>query len=315
MVKPSDSLPRSYILLCLTTPYELAMVLPLVYDAAQRQSDRSFLITVPEETAYLLIEPPSNLVVHPFNHRQEGAYSLARKLHRKYPKATTVDLCPTAPSRAVRMWLRLMGHKVAKPRSLKKLRRMLTKEYRKAPHGPMPGIHLLFAQTMRQAGMDVGAGTYLLRQTPDRCVGVALYAEKRENELTPDKRQALMDALVKQLPGYRIVLFGNQGRYAAEWHDDGRVEWAKDYGGAGELYRLSQMSCLVSMDSAYQHIGAMLGVPVVSIWLQAQPVIPFRPYRVPVENCIGLSGDAVEVNARTIVAAVQRVLNTDDSSR
>lgn len=307
--------PRSFILLCLTTPCDQAMVLPLLYDAARRQSDRSFVVAAVPESAYLFVDPPSNLRVVSYDPYRESALSFARKLHRDSPRAGVVDLFPGRVSRIPRSLLRMLGHRVTKPQSLKRLRRSMKKAARTSSEQQMPGIHLFFAQTLRRAGVDVGAGAIVLRRETEKCIGVALPADRQGSRLSLRVQQALLNELARAFADYRILIYGgSEERSTMDLEDEDRFEWSEEVGETTEVTGIAALSYMVSTDNIYQHIAAMADVPVVSIGQEARQILPFRPYRVPRENCMApesASEQSGEELVSRVLNAVKRDLATE----
>lgn len=55
---------------------------------------------------------------------------------------------------------------------------------------------------------------------------------------------------------------------------------------AQELAVMSQFDVLVSMDSANGHMGALLGIPVISLWGATHPYAGFTPFHQPESNSL-----------------------------
>ena len=55
---------------------------------------------------------------------------------------------------------------------------------------------------------------------------------------------------------------------------------------AQELAVMSQFDVLVSMDSANGHMGALLGIPVITLWGATHPYAGFRPFHQPESNSL-----------------------------
>ena len=53
-----------------------------------------------------------------------------------------------------------------------------------------------------------------------------------------------------------------------------------------ELAVMSQFDVLVSMDSANGHMGALLGIPVITLWGATHPYTGFRPFHQPENNSL-----------------------------
>lgn len=55
---------------------------------------------------------------------------------------------------------------------------------------------------------------------------------------------------------------------------------------AGEMALVSNLDCVVAMDSLVMHLGALVGTPVVSVWGATHPGLGFLGYGVPEEGIV-----------------------------
>ena len=55
---------------------------------------------------------------------------------------------------------------------------------------------------------------------------------------------------------------------------------------AGEIALVSNLDCVVAMDSLVMHLGALVGTPVVSVWGATHPGLGFLGYGVPEEGIV-----------------------------
>ena len=53
-----------------------------------------------------------------------------------------------------------------------------------------------------------------------------------------------------------------------------------------ELYLISNLDVMLSMDSGNSHIAAMLGIKVITLWGATHPFAGFAPFNQPIENCL-----------------------------
>jgi len=61
-----------------------------------------------------------------------------------------------------------------------------------------------------------------------------------------------------------------------------------NYGFGTELALLSNLDCMVSMDSANMHLASLVSIPVVSIWGATHPYSGFKGWRQDDDNIIQL---------------------------
>ena len=53
-----------------------------------------------------------------------------------------------------------------------------------------------------------------------------------------------------------------------------------------ELFFISQLSVMLSMDSANMHLASLYGVPVVSVWGGTHPFLGFLGWGQSINNCV-----------------------------
>lgn len=157
---------------------------------------------------------------------------------------------------------------------------------------PAPG---LFASSpkaglLKKLGID--------RENGEKLVGIAPFARHRQKVWGVDKVRELM-SLLQQVPGLSVLLFGGGAgelktleQLAAEFPNAVVANTKIDF--REELQLLPHLDVMVSMDSANMHLGAMSGIPVVSVWGATHPSLGFAPYHQPAENLMQYNGHELD---------------------
>ena len=112
-------------------------------------------------------------------------------------------------------------------------------------------------------------------------VGIAPFAA-HEGKIFPLDRMSLVAKILAER-GCRVFLFGaGQKEYdiLSKWEGERVVCTVGKMGGLhNEIMLISQLDCMVSMDSANMHIASMVDVPVVSVWRATHPKAGFLGWR------------------------------------
>ncbi len=102
----------------------------------------------------------------------------------------------------------------------------------------------------------------------------------------------LMEKVIKSLSkNYKILLFGG-GKNEVELLDRFQNKYENTINLAGklsldiELDVISNLDAMLSMDSGNAHIGAMLGIKVLTIWGVTHPYAGFAPFNQPEDYCL-----------------------------
>ncbi len=122
-------------------------------------------------------------------------------------------------------------------------------------------------------------------------IGIAPFARYFNKTYPAGSMREVIGALIAD--GYHVYLFGGRGQEAEELQ-----QWASVYDNcesfAGrfaleeEIALMGAMDVMVSMDSSNQHMAALAGTPVVSVWGSTTPACGFMGYRQAKENAISL---------------------------
>ena len=121
-------------------------------------------------------------------------------------------------------------------------------------------------------------------------IGIAPFAQYDSKVYPLDLMQEVIDELAENST-YKLLLFGG-GKAEIEKLNSlskgkenvivvaGKINFQQ------ELALISNLDCMLSMDSGNAHIAAMLGVKVISLWGATHPFAGFSPFNQPLENAI-----------------------------
>ncbi|MAZ26818.1 MAG: ADP-heptose--LPS heptosyltransferase RfaF [Cytophagaceae bacterium] len=130
----------------------------------------------------------------------------------------------------------------------------------------------------------------MLGNSSHKWLGIAPFAAHEGKQYPLELMQEVIDQVYKD-NGCRILLFGG-GKTETKLLEDiaakneqvlcvaGRFDFTE------ELAIISQLDCMLSMDSGNGHLAAMFGIPVVTLWGVTHPFAGFAPYAQPEENLL-----------------------------
>ena len=159
--------------------------------------------------------------------------------------------------------------------------------------------HERYSDVFRKLGFEVDLSnpkfpskqhltTEILKIIPSdhtKWIGIAPFA-KHKAKMYPLN---LMEAVIKELDAtneYKILLFGGGNLEIIalnkiEVKFNNAVSVAGKINFMDEIRLISNLDCMVSMDSANAHLGAMQGVRVITIWGATHPFAGFAPFNQP----------------------------------
>jgi len=121
-------------------------------------------------------------------------------------------------------------------------------------------------------------------------IGLAPFAQYEGKVYPLDLMKKLIDQL-DQSGKYELFLLGGGAKEIAELKQlSEQTNHTNVVAGqlslAQEMALMSQFDVLVSMDSANGHMGALLGIPVITLWGATHPYAGFTPFNQPERNSI-----------------------------
>ena len=280
------------------------MTLPLIYEVALGHPQSHFYFVTRPLMTQLFKACPPNLTAVPYDMSTQGSWRdmlrLACKLHKTYPKATIIDLHDVLRTKILRHTLRLMGHKVVTLRKPRKERKALLS---RTPSPEVPrSLYVtpmlsLYADTLRRAGLTVGGGQPIfIASERQQAIGIAPFAQHKGKIMPQDLLETLIDKFLENFPQHRIILYGAPGKEkealgATALRKGDRVGLSQAKGLSAEIDEIATLECMVSMDSANQHIASLVSTPVVSLWGATHPAAGFMAFGQKEGDCVGLTMD------------------------
>ena len=128
----------------------------------------------------------------------------------------------------------------------------------------------------------------ILNNTKNKLVGIAPYAQHKSKCYPLDLMEQIIDKL-SQNPNTTILLFGGGKLETAQLTAlskkfknticiAGKIKLKE------ELLLISNLNCMLSMDSGNGHFSALYGVPTITLWGGTHPYAGFSAFNQPREN-------------------------------
>ena len=123
-----------------------------------------------------------------------------------------------------------------------------------------------------------------------RWIGIAPFAAHKGKILPLEKTEALVKSLTEN--GAKVFLFGagdKEKSILENWQQkySNTISTAGKLGGlSNELLLISNLDCMVSMDSANMHLASLVGTRTVSIWGATHPAAGFLGYGQSLDDAI-----------------------------
>lgn len=312
---PSDSKKvKNILVLRFSAIGDVAMTVPALYGACHANPDMRFILLTRGSMASIFLNPPSNLVVIGIDLKKEysglkGMRRIFNKLRKEYDIDAVVDLHDVIRTKYICLLAALKGIKVSRIHKGRKGKHALTRKnnkvmlplessrsrYRAAftRMGIVPDESFNGLFGGKKAGLDGFAQLLDVKDAGKYWVGIAPFA-KHKGKIYPVELMQEVIRLLTASGDVNVVLFGggaHEGWYMNVWAKqfprvvslaDARLGFGK------ELALMSNLDCMVSMDSANMHLASIVGIPVVSIWGATHPYCGFKGWRQDDSNIIQL---------------------------
>lgn len=287
---------RHILVIRLSAMGDVAMTIPVL--KALLEQNTGLNITILTKSFYTpLFKGLNEVKVYPVQTNGKhkgiyGLYKLARKLNKKHRFYAIADLHNVLRSKVLKQFLNCRRFiSIDKGRSEK--RALVSGDIFK----PLKTTHERYADVFRGLGyqIDLSNPTFpkpivlsqdILNVTgvkSGKWIGIAPFAAHESKMYPLEQMKKVISGLEKD---YKILLFGGGDK---EIHSLSRLE--KEHNNtinlAGklsfdqELDIISNLDCMISMDSGNGHIAATLGVKVVTIWGVTHPYAGFAPFNQP----------------------------------
>lgn len=128
------------------------------------------------------------------------------------------------------------------------------------------------------------------KKTGDKWVGIAPFAAHEGKVYPLDKMRTLAECIA--MAGCKVFLFGAGKKESAllkTWETQNVMSVCGLMGGLkDEILLMSQLDCMVAMDSANMHMASLVAVPVVSVWGATHPKAGFLGWNQSADNVVQL---------------------------
>lgn len=220
-----------------------------------------------------------------------GIYRLFKELNKLTAFDAIVDLHGVLRSYLLTALFKINGCKIVTIDKGRDEKKALTRKENKILT-PLIHMHERYAEAFRKVGLSIQLSptepVHSKRPIPTamqpvfssgkKIIGIAPFAQYKEKTYPPDK----MLVVIRQLTATNntVLLFGG-GQHEAiilqRWERDvfSVFNIAGRYSFADELAIISNLNCMVSMDSANMHLASLFKIPVVSIWGATHPFAGF----------------------------------------
>lgn len=273
------------------------MTVPAIYSLAATYPDMDIYVATRPFFGRMFINAPANVKVLTFDLKDKykglvGTLRIARELATLHPDYVA-DLHNMARTIVISNLLRLTGAKVA---TVDKARSARGKVYA-GGEAQRQYIDRYF-DTFRRLGLDTPCtfkSVYdSLPEIPvtitHPAVGIAPFARYANKTYPPGLMREVVSSLAAK--GVNVYLFGGRGPEAetlASWQKERVTSLAGKYPLEEEIAIMSRLDVMVSMDSANQHLAALAGTKVVSVWGSTTPACGFLGFGQTADNAVCLN--------------------------
>lgn len=286
----------TYLVLRFNSLGNVAMSVPVITSLSRRYPDDRFVVVARKRLSAMFYGLP-NVIFHEVD-LQGGVKSILRIYHelRTYHIDAVVDLQDNLRSYVLRVLFQLQKKPVYAINSGRNEKRhFIRRGYKHC--APLKTEFQRYADTFAQAGLQADNDFVAIPVNPEArkavlqqfstkegmWIGIAPFAKNRSNML-PFRTIKEVIAHYSRLSGTRVYLFG-----AGDIECEMLRQWAGIFPNvvsvAGqlpleeELELMRMLDVVVGMDSANQHLAALVGVRTVSIWCGTHPNMGFAAWK------------------------------------
>lgn len=231
-----------------------------------------------------------------------GLFQLSKEL-RSLNIDAIADIHNVLRSKILRLFFSLSRNKIKVIDKGRKEKKALTRTENKI-FKQLKSTHERYADVFRNLGLNIDLNKpqfpqreelpndikTLLGNNDKKLIGIAPFAQYESKMYPLDLMEKVIDTL-SQNSSYKILLFGG-GKKEVEILQNLADKFKNTYSIAGkvklkdELDVISNLNCMVSMDSANAHLAALQGIKTITLWGVTHPFTGFAPFNQPIENTI-----------------------------
>ncbi len=296
----------TYLVLRFSSLGNVAMTVPVITSLSKRYPDDTFIVVTKHRLSAMFYGLP-NVIFYGVDF-QRGIKSILQIFHelRAFSIDTVIDLQDTLRSYVLRTLFRLCRKKVYTiDAGRKEKKHLILRGYKHC--SPLKTEFMRYANTFAQAGLasddsfqsmpvnEVAQRAVIEKygeKSSARWIGIAPFAKSKSNML-PFRVTKEVITYYSHIPDTRIYLFG-AGRIECEMLRQWASLFPNTVSVAGllpleeELELMRMLDVLVGMDSANQHLGALSGIPTVSVWCGTHPYMGFTAWKQDSGNILQL---------------------------
>ena len=206
-------------------------------------------------------------------------------------------------SKILRLFLSFSNIKIAVMNKGRAEKKALTRIQNKV-FNQLRTTHERYADVLRNLGFEVELSSYqfpektkipvntqeLIIKSGKIIIGIAPFAQYESKMYPLD----LMEEVIKELSNnfkYQVLFFGG-GQKEIKILNSFEEKYKNSISLAGklnleeELVLISNLDCMVSMDSANAHLAAIQGVKTITLWGVTHPFAGFYPFQQPMKNAL-----------------------------
>ena len=278
---------------------DVAMTVPVIYSLARRYPDLHIDVVTRPFFSRLFINKPENVNVIGIDFKGEykglrGTLKLLRRLAELRPDYVA-DFHNVLRSWVIDRYFRLRGCRVEMVDKMRSKRKELFRT-----GDEQPSFISRYADVLERLGYTTPLTFKSLYEdspgvtpfvTTHPAIGIAPFARYYSKTYPADKMREVIRQLTDE--GYNVYLFGGRGAEAEElkqWAEgnDRCHSVAGAYTLEEEIALMGAMDAMVSMDSSNQHMAALAGTEVISIWGGTTPACGFMAYGQKITNAVYL---------------------------
>lgn len=231
-----------------------------------------------------------------------GLFKLYKELSLLHIDAVA-DLHNVLRSKILRFFFSLSRNKIAVIDKGRKEKKALTRKENKI-FRQLKSTHERYADVFRTLGFSVDLSkqnfppkkelpkivhTFVGNKYP-KLIGIAPFAQYDSKMYPLDLLKKVLEVLA-QHKNYKILLFGGGEKEMGiltdlEKNYSNTLSLAGNLTFADELKTISNLDCMLSMDSGNAHLAAMLGIKTITVWGVTHPFTGFYPFNQPMEYAL-----------------------------
>ncbi len=287
---------------------DVALALPVVYDACRANPDVRFVLASRPWITGLAQQKPDNLTVVAVDLKNKyrglrGMARLAAEMRREYGVDAHADLHSVMRTWAIGAALRMRGVTVRRiDKGRREKRALINHRLRQ----PLKHTTERYRDVFARLGLEAPRTFTTLfpdalppcviagdKKPGERWIAVGPFSAHRGKVYPLEQMREVVNQIASD-NDTRVFLMGGGAEEKAILH-----QWADDSGNitsvadidhtfADELALLARCDAMVSMDSANMHLASLVKLPVVSIWGATHPHCGFMGYGQSDDNAIQL---------------------------